>query len=252
VGAGSFVTASKNLDLELEWITNDLHPNPTFTPGTQEDIRTLKVATKPDFIITNPPFGHSNSLARKSLQHCLTLCDKVAMILPKGARRLGFLDSQPEFAHLVADVDVPSMIYELPDGSTRQVDTCLQAWEIKKTKRKKIRDGLDLRTDFVSWWCASKPNFADDGNGPADFQVNRWGGKKMNTIRDTIAKSGSWMSVRVNDPKVSVDEAKEIISRVDVTDYLNKSTSVAAFDPLVWLGRVNVEAVKAGILKKVR
>jgi hypothetical protein len=56
----------------------------------------------------------------------------------------------------------------------------------------------------------------------------------------------------VNDPKVSVDEAKEIISRVDVTDYLNKSTSVAAFDPLVWLGRVNVEAVKAGVLEKVR
>jgi hypothetical protein len=252
VGAGSFVTASENLGLPLEWITNDLHPNPAFTPDTEKDIRTLKVATKPDFIITNPPFGHSNSLARKSLQHCLTLCDKVAMILPKGARRLGFLDSQPEFAHLVADVDVPSMIYELPDGSTRQVDTCLQAWEIKKTKRKKIRDGLDLRTDFISWWCASKPNFADDGNGSADFQVKRWGGVKMNEIRDKIARSGGWISVRVNDPKVSVDEAKEIISRVDVTDYLNKSTSVAAFDPLVWLGRVNVEAVKAGILKKVR
>ena len=252
VGAGSFVTASENLGLPLEWATNDFFPNPAFTPDTQEDIRTLKVATKPDFIITNPPFGHSNSLARKSLQHCLTLCDKVAMILPKGARRLGFLDSQPDFAHLVADVDVPSMSYELPDGSTRQVDTCLQVWEVKKTKRKKIRDGLDLRTDFISWWCASKPNFADDGNGPADFQVNRWGGKKMNTIRDTIAKSGSWMSVRVNDPEVSVDEAKEIISRVDVTDYLNKSTSVAAFDPLVWLGRVNAEAVKAGVLSKVR
>ena len=252
VGTGSFVTASENLGLDLQWETNDFFPNPAFKPDTQSDIRTLQPTKKPKFIITNPPFGHSNSLARKSLQHCLTLCDKVAMILPKGARRLGFMDSQPEFAHLVADVDIPSMSYELPDGSTRQVDTCLQVWEVKKTKRKKIRDGLDLRTDFISWWCASKPNFADDGNGTADFQVNRWGGKKMNTIRDTVAQSGAWISVRVNDPEVSVDEAKEIISRVDVTDYLDKSTSVAAFDPLVWLGRVNVEAVKAGVLKKVR
>jgi hypothetical protein len=252
VGAGSFVIASQNLGLDLQWTTNDFFPNPAFTPDTQEDIRTLRVEAKPDFIITNPPFGHSNSLARKSLQHCLTLCDKVAMILPKGARRLGFLDSQPDFAHLIADADVPSMSYELPDGSTRQVDTCLQVWEVKKTKRKKIRDSLDLRTDFISWWCASKPNFADDGEGAADFQVNRWGGKKMNTIRDEVKQSGSWISVRVNDPEVSVEEAKEIISCVDVTDYLQKSTSVAAFDPLVWLGRVNVEAVKAGVLRKIR
>jgi hypothetical protein len=109
-----------------------------------------------------------------------------------------------------------------------------------------------MRTDFVSWWCASKPNFADDGNGPADFQVCRWGGVKMNTIRDKVAQSGGWISVRVNDSGVSVSEAKEIISKVDVTDYLNKSTSVAAFDPLVWLSRVNAEAVKAGVLKPVR
>jgi hypothetical protein len=42
----------------------------------------------------------------------------------------------------------------------------------------------------------------------------------------------------------SVEEAKEIIASVDVMDYLDKSTAVAAFDPLVWLGRVNDAAVK--------
>lgn len=252
VGTGSFVHASANLELDLTWITNDFFPSEDFEPDTREDIRTIEPSQKPNFIITNPPFGKSNSLARKSLNHCLTICDKVAMILPKGARRLGFMDSQPDFAHLVADVDVPAMTYDLPTGESRKVDTCLQVWEIKKTKRKKIRDGLDMRTDFISWWCASKPNFADDGNGPADFQVCRWGGVKMNTIRDKVAQSGGWISVRVNDSGVSVSEAKEIISKVDVTDYLNKSTSVAAFDPLVWLSRVNAEAVKAGVLKPVR
>ena len=247
VGTGSFVKASENLKLKLKWSTNDFFPSPEFEPQTQEDIRTLQPAKKPDFIITNPPFGKSNSLARNSLKHCLSICDKVAMILPKGARRLGFMDSQPDFAHLVADVNIPDMVYDLPTGEQRVVSTCLQVWEVKKTKREKIRDSLDLRTDFVSWWCASKPNFADDGNGPADFQVCRWGGKKMNTIRDEIKKSGGWISVRVNDG-ASVEKAKEIIASVDVMDYLDKSTAVAAFDPLVWLGRVNTAAVKAGRL----
>ena len=250
VGTGSFVKASENLKLKLEWATNDFFPNPAFEPDTREDIRSLAPEKRPDFIITNPPFGKSNSLARNSLKHCLTICDRVAMILPKGARRLGFMDAQPDFAHLVADVDIPEMVYDLPTGEQRVVSTCLQVWEIKKAKRTKIRDSLDLRTDFVSWWCASKPNFADDGNGPADFQVCRWGGKKMNDIRDDVKQSGSWMSVRVNDGG-SVEDAKEIISGVNMMDYLEKSTSVAAFDPLVWLGRVNNAAVAAGRLSEL-
>ena len=248
VGKGSFVIASNNLGLRLTWITNDLFPDPSFQPDTQQDIRKLQPETKLDFIITNPPFGNSNSLARSSLKHCLTICDKVAMILPKGARRMVFLDDQPSHAHLVSDVDVPEMLYELPTGESRKVNTCLQVWEIKPTARKKIRDGLDLRTDLLSWWCASKSNFADNGDGPADFQVCRWGGKKMNVIRDTVTQSGAWVSVRVDHPKVTLEETKRIISAVDVTDYLNRSTSLAAFDPLVWLDRVNQEAVRRGVI----
>jgi hypothetical protein len=227
VGTGSFLKASENLKLGLKWSTNDFFPSPEFEPQTQEDIRTLQPAKKPNFIITNPPFGKSNSLARNSLKHCLTICDKVAMILPKGARRLGFMDAQPDFAHLVADVNIPDMVYDLPTGEQRVVSTCLQVWEVKKTKRRKIRDSLDLRTDFVSWWCASKPNFADD----------------------EVKQSGGWISVRVNDGE-SVEKAKEIIASVDVMDYLDKSTAVAAFDPLVWLGRVNNAAVAAGRLSE--
>jgi hypothetical protein len=47
-----------------------------------------------------------------------------------------------------------------------------------------------------------------------------------------------------------IEEAKEIIASVDMMDYLEKSTSVAAFDPLVWLGRVNSAAVAAGRLSE--
>ncbi len=161
VGTGNFVKASESLKLKLSWTTNDFFPNPSFSPDTQEDIRTIQPESKPDFIITNPPFGSTNTLARASLKQCLTICDRVAMILPKGARRLGFLDSQPDFAHLVSDVDVPDMVYELPTGGQRTVSTCLQAWEVKDTKRPKIRDSLDLRSDFITFWASGKSNFAD-------------------------------------------------------------------------------------------
>jgi hypothetical protein len=160
------------------------------------------------------------------------------MILPKGARRLGFLDSQPDFAHLVSDVDVPEMVYELPSGEQRTVSTCLQAWEVKTTKRAKIRDGLDLRSDFITFWASGKSNFADNGGGLADFQVCRWGGTKMNVIRDELKQSGAWMSVKVN-PLVSVEKMKKVIESIDVSDYHQKSTCNAAFDPPVWFHRVN-------------
>jgi hypothetical protein len=41
----------------------------------------------------------------------------------------------------------------------------------------------------------------------------------------------------------------EVISSVDVSDYLERSTSLAAFDPPVWLDRVNKAAIERGLLE---
>jgi len=247
VGKGSFPSAANNLGLGLIWVTNDLFPHPSVEPDTQFDIRQIRLETKPDFVITNPPFGSTNHLAKASLKHCLTICDRVAMILPKGARRMGFLDAQPEFAHLVSDVDIPDMTFELPGGEIRKVPTCLQAWVVTDKKRVKIGDSLDTRTDFVTWWSSGKSDFADK-KGQAHFQVYRWGGQDMNKVRENLIQSGAWMSVRVVDPNVTVQEAINIVESIDVSDYFEKSTSRAAFDCPVWLDRVNQEAVRRGVL----
>jgi hypothetical protein len=247
VGRGAFVLASHNLNLDLVWITNDLFPDPSFTPDTQENILKLAPNPRPDFILTNPPFGNANSLARTSLKHCLKVCDKVAMILPKGSRRVGFLDAQPDYAHLVDDVNIPDMSYQLPTGEVRKVSTCLQVWEVKDYEREKIKDGLDLRQDLIYQWDGGKENYEFCG-GEAQFQVCRWGGKRMNTIRQSVERSGSWMSVRVTHPTASVEEVVKLIQSVDVTDYMERSTSLAAFDIPVWVDRVNRKAVEAGLL----
>jgi len=244
VGPGSFVKASERLGLPLEWRTNDLFPQPGFTPDTELDARDLDPGFKPDFVITNPPFGQSNCLARKILSHNLNLCDQVAMVLPKGARRMGFLDAQPSHAHLVLDVNLPSEEYELPDGSRKKVKTCLQAWERGDTPRQKIRDTLDLRKDLITHFCAAKDTFED-----GDFQVCRWG--KMNSIRNEIKQSGSWETVKVQ-PGFTIKQVQEVIAAVDVSDYLERGTAVPAFDPPVWLDRVNTEAVRRGLLVPVK
>lgn len=241
LGAGSFVKASEALGLELAWTTNDLFPQPGVTPDTQVDLRQLDPDPKPDFIITNPPFGKSNSLARTGLARSLRVCDRVAMLLPRGARRMGFKDAQPLNAHLVLDVDLPSEVFELPTGEVKKVRTCFQAWEVKSETRQKIRDTLDLRRDLFDYIDASK----EDGTFGTQFQVCRWG--SMNTIRDEIKTAGSWISVRTVEG-VKPDDLKSIISQVDVSDYEELSTSVPAFDIPIWHHRVNQVAIREGFL----
>ena len=213
-------------------------------PDTQADFRELDPHPRPDFIITNPPFGKSNSLARHGLAHCLRICDRVAMLLPRGARRMGFKDAQPLNAHLVLDVDLPSEKFVLPDGTVKDVRTCFQAWEVRPVQRKKIRDTLDLRRDLFEYISAEK----DDGTFGASFQVCRWG--VMNKIRDEIKRSGSWISIRPTD-LIDADTLKDLISQVDVSEYEDLSTSVPAFDVPIWLHRVNEIAVREGFLPKV-
>lgn len=239
VGVGSFVQASQNAKLPLKWVTNDLFPQPGVKVDHQVDLRELKIDPRPDFVITNPPFGKSNSLARHGLAHFLRSCDRVAMVLPRGARRMGFKDAQPLNAHLVLDVDLPSEKFELPDGQVKEVRTCFQAWEVKEEKRQKIRDTLDLRRDLFDFVDAA----TEDGTFGTQFQVCRWG--VMNRIRDEVKTSGSWLSVKaVNgfDPEI----LKELIAKVDVSEYEDLSTSVPAFDVPIWHHRLNRVAVEGG------
>jgi hypothetical protein len=141
------------------------------------------------------------------------------------------------------DVNLPSEYYELPDGTTKQVNTCLQVWERGDIPRPKIKEGLDLRKDLITHFSSDRPTFAE-----GDFQVCRWGA--MNKIRDEIRQTGAWETVKVQ-PGFTVKQVQEVIAAVDVSDYLDKGTAAPAFDVPVWLHRVNTEAVRRGLLVPV-
>jgi hypothetical protein len=164
------------------------------------------------------------------------------MLLPRGARRMGFKDAQPLNSYLVLDVDLPSELFELSDGQVKEVRTCFQAWEVRGVERKKIRDTLDLRRDLFTFIDAAR----EDGTFGTEFQVCRWG--VMNKIRDEIKTSGSWLSVKTVKGCDS-QTLKSIIAQVDVSEFEDISTSVPAFDVPIWHHRVNEIAVKEGLLE---
>jgi predicted RNA methylase len=93
-GSGAFVEAAEGTG--LKWKTNELFPE--FSQGYSHDfnIDFAKGDISPlgtyDFVITNPPFGHASTLAKKFIKRSLEIAPVVAMLLPKGCRPQGDRD----------------------------------------------------------------------------------------------------------------------------------------------------------------
>ena len=123
-GSGVFLRASKKSG--LSWVTNELYPE--FAQGYEADFSVdfgkddLTELGRFDFVITNPPFGHSSMLARKFVKRALEVSDIVAMLLPRSCRRGSTIDKDiPDDVKIVLDEDLPGGTFDLPDGTTRDV-----------------------------------------------------------------------------------------------------------------------------------
>jgi len=247
VGGFAFVQAAQELGLRLQWTTNDLFPQPDVTPDTTLDFVKGDFANY-DYVVTNPPFGHSNMLARQFMKKALTLSDKVVMLLPKGARRLGFQDAMPRHSRRIFDRSLFNETFEIPGHAPRTVSTCVQAWERTTTPQPTLRSTLDLRSDLITIWAAGVENtyLNHPKHGTADAQVCRWG--RMGKPRDTILRSGAWESVHFNSKKLDWPTFSRICSTLDFSDFEELSTAVPAFDVPVFLHRFNTRAVELGLL----
>ena len=131
-GSGAFVKGSEGTG--LVWKTNELFPQ--YADGFQHDFNLdfgkedLSVFGRYDFVITNPPFGHSSMLARKFVKRSLEIANVVAMVLPKGCRRHTAIDKDiPQDVKLVLDLDLPNSVFELPDGTERAVGCVFLVYE---------------------------------------------------------------------------------------------------------------------------
>lgn len=239
VGEFAFVDAAEQLGLKLEWKTNDLFPGDR-QPDTQEDFR--KLNGRFDYIITNPPFGHANSLARSFMKQALEMSPKVMMLLPKGARRIGFKDAMPSKASMVLDRSLDDETFVTSTNEIKQVKTCVQAWEITNKKRKKIKDELDLRDNLFTY-CGSQEANWDVG---LDLQVVRWGAMGKVVPYEKQRKSGALMSVSLKG--ISKEDFISIQNSLDFSDYKEMCSGAPAFDVPVWVHRFNTEAVKRGLM----
>ena len=130
-GSGSFVTASK--ETGLVWKTNELFPE--FSQGFQHDFNLdfakdkLGTLGTYDFVISNPPFGHASSLAKKFVKRGFEVAKVVAMLLPKGCRRGSAIDTLPRNVKVILDVDVPDTTFILPDGKEKKVGCVFMVFE---------------------------------------------------------------------------------------------------------------------------
>jgi hypothetical protein len=201
-----------------------------------------------DFVVTNPPFGTANALARQFMKKALSLSDKVVMLLPKGARRLGFQDAMPRNSRRVFDRNLIDETFDIPGHAPRKVSTCVQAWERTATPQSTIRSTLDLRPDLITTWGAASEDtyLTHSKHGTADAQVCRWG--SMGKTRSTIQRSGSWESVCFNSDRMDWNTFERICKNLDFSDFAELSTAAPAFDVPVFLHRFNTESVKQGLL----
>ncbi len=242
VGAFAFVDAADQLGLELEWTTNDLFPQPGRKPDFSEDFKKFNFGVY-NYVITNPPFGHANSLARSFMKRSLGMTGRVMMLLPKGVRRVGFQDAMPRNARRIFDKSLEDETFVTSTDEVKIVKTCVQAWESTDQKFPKIKDQLDLRDDLFTAWGAQN----DDWEDGMDLQVVRWGTMGLVVPRDRQRKSGALHSVTLK----SIDEKTftEIQESLDFTDYKEICSGAPAFDVPIWIHRFNTEAVRRGHLE---
>jgi len=166
-GSGAFVVASQGTG--LKWKTNELFLE--FAQGFKHDFNVdfakgdLSSLGTYDFVITNPPFGKSSSLARKFVRRSFEIAPVVAMILPKGCRRGSAIDKLPPGVKVMLDVDIPNAVFVLPDGSEKPVGCVFMVFEkIPGYLRPQI---LDYEPEGYRAWAESCdwPDWATHGVG---------------------------------------------------------------------------------------
>lgn len=130
-GSGAFVKASEGTG--IVWKTNELFPE--FSQGFTHDFNIdfakgeLGGLGTYDFVITNPPFGHASSLAKKFVKRAFDVAPVVAMLLPKGCRRGTAIDRLPVDVKVILDVDIPDGTFVLPDGKEKKVGCVFMVFE---------------------------------------------------------------------------------------------------------------------------
>ena len=245
-GAFAFVDAAKELGLKLEWTTNDLFPQPGRKPDFQQDFKEFEFGVY-NYVITNPPFGSANSLARSFARRSLAFAPRMMMLLPKGARRIGFQDSMPRNARRVFDQGLDDETFITSTNELKFVKTCVQAWESTTEVFPKIKDQLDLRDDLFTWWPAQGADWAEKNGAKMDIQVVRWGPMGRVVPESRLRQSGSLHSVALKE--ITRDDFVAIQEALDFEDYRDMCSGAPAFDVPIWIHRFNTEAVRRGLLQ---
>ena len=214
-GSGVFLRASKKSG--LVWVTNELYPE--FAQGYEADFSLdfgkadLSELGRFDVVLTNPPFGGSNMLARKFVKRSLEISDTVAMLLPRGCRRGTTIDKDiPDDVEIILDEDLPNGTFDLPDGTTREVGCVFMVFQRKKGYSRGLLCEYEPEGYGVQKVCVAKKGRKDFTGwcpGWATHGLCVWG------------SAGSFFDCTRKDPFAEqllfrfTDEQAEVVKKID-------------------------------------
>ena len=220
----------------------DLYP---MGPGIiQQDFLTLELPYDPNRVsLGNPPYGKRSQLAINFLNHCATMGDVVAFVLPPSFRKWMVQSKINEVLSLVFDQDVPGQDYRLPNDTL--IPNHRRVFQIWKREESKLGGTRGLRLckappishpDFQMWQYNNTPGALAVFKNKFDFAVPRQGYydyTRRETIAERCERNIQWILFKANSVEVlerlnNLDFGK-LAERNTVTPGFGKADVVAFY-----------------------
>jgi len=234
-GAGAFPEALKKLGIPEERILcYDIDPKKDYV--TKADFLQVSSLTIKDFtVITNPPFGRACSMSVSFFNKCAELGAKyIIFLIPASFDKPAISKRLNKFYHLVETVSVPSVSFYTSAGINEKgiLNTEFQVWERKEFER----DSYVLKNDlieFVKWTDVRK-------GADYDFCI-RTHGSKIGVILDNITSLTRKDDLGNEHPnfrtvafiKAKNPTVKDVLSKIDYSEWLKKSSYVPSICPKI-------------------
>lgn len=219
-GDGAFLDylPTNRIALDIEPEREDITKEDWFNYTKKHQEKTL--------VIGNPPFGLRSSLAKRFIQHAITIgADVVAFILPETFKKLSNQSTKifPTTFKLIEVFDLPKNSF-LKEGQSYHVNCSFFIWvkqelalEFKDLRKKKI----PMSEDFV---------FLNRGDIKADFCINGNNGKIREVSEITNSKAEHYIQAK----KYTKEELIKIFSQLEY-EWLSSVSGGNA-----WIGRQEI------------
>jgi len=181
---------------------------PTDSGIIKRDFLKVRLKYRKDTVtIGNPPFGKKSILAIEFFNHCSSMCDTIAFIVPLQFRKWSVQSKLDTTMRLISDITLDENSFTTPEGKDYKVRCCFQIWTKKswdKNFRLKKVPSLSHK-DFEIWQYNNTKETLKYFDNAFDFAVPRQGYcdySRRETDKEKCEKTTQWMLFKAKNKKV--------------------------------------------------